>query len=281
MFRPDFSVFSNPEIGSGRVLKNAAGQMFFSLSIGLGVMMTYSSSSASRSTCSAMRSIVCGADTLIAVMAGMAVMPACAAFGVEYGAGPGLLFASMQTVFAHMGSIGNFIGFIFYLLVLIAALTSSISMLELCTAYAVDKQIDKGLTPKRAKHTASVAALVFVAGSLVALDGLGAGVGGAAVETPATLFGLSVHGWNNCSARPVRHGRQGHPHAARCARDDDPHRLGAQARSRAARVRAERLEVPRRRLLQALLQFIVPVLLAFILFCQLIDFFGLKIPGLS
>jgi len=92
---------------------------------------------------------------------------------VEYGAGPGLLCASMQTVFAHMGSIGNFIGFIFYLLVLIAALTSSISMLELCTAYAVDKQIDKGLTPKRAKHTASVAALVFVAGSLVALDGLG------------------------------------------------------------------------------------------------------------
>ena len=60
-------------------------------------------------------------------------------------------------------------------------------MLELCTAYAVDKQLDKGLTPKRAKHTASVAALVFVAGSLVARQNWSAGVSGnAAVETPAT-----------------------------------------------------------------------------------------------
>ena len=174
MFSPDFSVFSNPEIGFGRVLKNAAGQMFFSLSIGLGVMITYGSYLGKQEHLQRNAFIVCGADTLIALMAGMAVMPACAAFGVEYGAGPGLLFASMQTVFSHMGSVGNLIGFLFYLLVLIAALTSSISMLELCTAYAVDKQIDKGLTPKRAKHTASVAALVFVAGSLVALDGLGA-----------------------------------------------------------------------------------------------------------
>ena len=199
MFSPDFSVFSDPNVGFGRVLKNAAGQMFFSLSIGLGVMITYGSYLGKQEHLQRNAFIVCGADTLIALMAGMAVMPACAAFGVEYGAGPGLLFASMQTVFSHMGSVGNLIGFLFYLLVLIAALTSSISMLELCTAYAVDKQIDKGLTPKRAKHTSEVAALVFIAGSLVALDGLGAGVaGGAAVETPATLLGLSVRGWNDC-----------------------------------------------------------------------------------
>ena len=199
MFRPDFSVFSDPNVGFGRVLKNAAGQMFFSLSIGLGVMITYGSYLGKQEHLQRNAFIVCGADTLIALMAGMAVMPACSAFGVEYGAGPGLLFASMQTVFSHMGSVGNLIGFLFYLLVLIAALTSSISMLELCTAYAVDKQIEKGLTPKRAKHTSEVAALVFIAGSLVALDGLGAGVaGGAAVETPATLLGLSVRGWNDC-----------------------------------------------------------------------------------
>ena len=178
MFRPDFSVFSDPNVGFGRVLKNAAGQMFFSLSIGLGVMITYGSYLGKQEHLQRNAFIVCGADTLIALMAGMAVMPACSAFGVEYGAGPGLLFASMQTVFSHMGSVGNLIGFLFYLLVLIAALTSSISMLELCTAYAVDKQIEKGLTPKRAKHTSEVAALVFIAGSLVALDGLGAGVAG-------------------------------------------------------------------------------------------------------
>ena len=229
--------------------------MFFSLSIGLGVMITYGSYLGKQEHLQRNAFIVCGADTLIALMAGMAVMPACSAFGVEYGAGPGLLFASMQTVFSHMGSVGNLIGFLFYLLVLIAALTSSISMLELCTAYAVDKQIEKGLTPKRAKHTSEVAALVFIAGSLVALDGLGAGVaGGAAVETPATLLGLSVRGWNDCWLDLYDMVAEGYPHAARCARDDDPHRLGAQARGRAARMRAERCEIPRGGLFQGLLQ---------------------------
>ena len=257
MFSPDFSVFSNPDIGFGRVLKSAAGQMVFSL-------------------------IVCCADTLIALMAGMAVMPACSAFGVEYGAGPGLLFASMQTVFAHMGSVGNFIGFLFYLLVLIAALTSSISMLELCTAYAVDKQLDKGLTPKRAKHTASVAALVFVAGSLVALDGLGAGVaGGAAVETPATLFGLSVHGWNDCWLDLYDMVAEGilMPLGALVMTI----LIGWVLKPEVVQLECEQSGVKYRAAgyFKVCFKFIVPVLLAFILFCQLIDFFGLKIPGLS
>ena len=282
MFSPDFSVFSNPEIGFGRVLKNAAGQMFFSLSIGLGVMMTYGSYLGKQEHLQRNALIVCGADTLIAVMAGMAVMPACSAFGVEYGAGPGLLFASMQTVFAHMGSIGNFIGFIFYLLVLIAALTSSISMLELCTAYAVDKQIDKGLTPKRAKHTASVAALVFVAGSLVALDGLGAGVaGGAAVETPATLFGLSVHGWNDCWLDLYDMVAEGilMPLGALVMTI----LIGWVLKPEVVQLECEQSGLKYRAAgyFKLCFKFIVPVLLAFILFCQLIDFFGLKIPGLS
>ena len=215
-------------------------------------------------------------------MAGMAVMPACAAFGVEYGAGPGLLFASMQTVFAHMGSIGNFIGFIFYLLVLIAALTSSISMLELCTAYAVDKQIDKGLTPKRAKHTASVAALVFVAGSLVALDGLGAGVaGGAAVETPATLLGLSVRGWNDCWLDLYDMVAEGilMPLGALVMTI----LIGWVLKPEVVQLECEQSGLKYRAAgyFKLCFKFIVPVLLAFILFCQLIDFFGLKIPGLS
>ena len=282
MFSPDFSVFSNPDIGFGRVLKSAAGQMFFSLSIGLGVMMTYGSYLGKQEHLQRNALIVCGADTLIALMAGMAVMPACSAFGVEYGAGPGLLFASMQTVFAHMGSVGNFIGFLFYLLVLIAALTSSISMLELCTAYAVDKQLDKGLTPKRAKHTASVAALVFVAGSLVALDGLGAGVaGGAAVETPATLFGLSVHGWNDCWLDLYDMIAEGilMPLGALVMTI----LIGWVLKPEVVQLECEQSGVKYRAAgyFKVCFKFIVPVLLAFILFCQLIDFFGLKIPGLS
>ncbi len=74
MFRPDFSVFSDPNVGFGRVLKNAAGQMFFSLSIGLGVMITYGSYLGKQEHLQRNAFIVCGADTLIALMAGMAVM---------------------------------------------------------------------------------------------------------------------------------------------------------------------------------------------------------------
>ena len=204
------------------------------------------------------------------------------AFGVEYGAGPGLLFASMQTVFSHMGSVGNLIGFLFYLLVLIAALTSSISMLELCTAYAVDKQIEKGLTPKRAKHTSEVAALVFIAGSLVALDGLGAGVaGGAAVETPATLLGLSVRGWNDCWLDLYDMVAEGilMPLGALVMTI----LIGWVLKPEVVQLECEQSGVKYRAAgyFKVCFKFIVPVLLAFILFCQLTDFFGLNIPGLS
>ena len=277
MFRPDFSVFSDPNVGFGRVLKNAAGQMFFSLSIGLGVMITYGSYLGKQEHLQRNAFIVCGADTLIALMAGMAVMP-CSAFGVEYGAGPGLLFASMQTVFSHMGSVGNLIGFLFYLLVLIAALTSSISMLELCTAYAVDKQIEKGLTPKRAKHTSEVAALVFIAGSLVALDGLGAGVAG---ETPATLLGLSVRGWNDCWLDLYDMVAEGilMPLGALVMTI----LIGWVLKPEVVQLECEQSGVKYRAAgyFKVCFKFIVPVLLAFILFCQLTDFFGLNIPGLS
>ena len=201
---------------------------------------------------------------------------------MEYGAGPGLLFASMQTVFSHMGSVGNLIGFLFYLLVLIAALTSSISMLELCTAYAVDKQIEKGLTPKRAKHTSEVAALVFIAGSLVALDGLGAGVaGGAAVETPATLLGLSVRGWNDCWLDLYDMVAEGilMPLGALVMTI----LIGWVLKPEVVQLECEQSGVKYRAAgyFKVCFKFIVPVLLAFILFCQLTDFFGLNIPGLS
>jgi len=131
----------------------------------------------------------------------MAVMPACAAFGVDYGRGPGLLFASMQTVFANMGSFGNFVGFMFYFLVFIAAVTSSISLLEVCTTYQIDKNIAKGKDPNRKKVSCIYALIIFVIGLPVALDALGSG--GAAVKAPFEILGLTAGGpgyamWNDC-----------------------------------------------------------------------------------
>ena len=201
MFKPDFSVFSNPDIGFFGVLKAAAGQMFFSLSLGMGCMITYGSYLSKGENLQKNSIIIPLADTLIAVMAGMAVMPACAAFGVDYGRGPGLLFVSMQTVFENMGSFGNFVGFMFYFLVFIAAITSSISLLEVCTTFQIDQEIAKGKNPDRAKISCIYAIIIFIIGLPVALDALGSG--GAAVKAPFELLGLTAGGpgyamWNDC-----------------------------------------------------------------------------------
>jgi len=201
MFKPDFSVFSNPDIGFFGVLKSAAGQMFFSLSLGMGCMITYGSYLSKQENLQKNAMIIPIADTIIAVMAGMAVMPACAAFGVDYSRGPGLLFVSMQTVFENMGSFGNFVGFMFYFLVFIAAITSSISLLEVCTTYQIDRNIAKGKDPNRKKVSCVYAIIIFIIGLPVALDALGSG--GAAVMAPFEILGIEAGGpgfamWNDC-----------------------------------------------------------------------------------
>ena len=201
MFKPDFSVFANPEIGFFGVLKAAAGQMFFSLSLGMGCMITYGSYLSKKEDLQKNALIIPLADTLIALMAGMAVMPACAAFGVDYARGPGLLFVSMQTVFENMGSFGNFVGFMFYFLVFIAAVTSSISLLEVCTTFQIDQNIAKGKEPNRKKVTCIYALVIFVIGLPVALDALGSG--GAFMKAPFELLGLTPDSpgfamWNDC-----------------------------------------------------------------------------------
>ncbi len=182
------------------VLKAAAGQMFFSLSLGMGAMITYGSYLQKKESVQKNAVIIIVCDTLVAIMAGMIVMPACAAFlNGEYGGGPGLLFASMQQVFFNMGYVGNIIGFLFYGLVFIAAISSSMSLLEVITSFKVDQNIEAGKAPGRKKYAIIAAVIIFVFCLPVALDALGTGVeNGAPIAYPAELFGIEVKGWNDC-----------------------------------------------------------------------------------
>lgn len=198
MFKPNFAAFS--EIGFMKVLKTAAGQMFFSLSLGMGCMITYGSYLSKSENLEKNAIIIPAADTIFALMAGLAIMPAVGAFmsqgveGISFGQGPGLLFVTLHQVFSvGMGGIvGNLFGFMFYGLVFVAAITSSISLLEVCTAYFIDRKVQKGETANRKKITALVGAVIFIVGIPVCLDGLGAGVaGGATIDIPATVFGMS------------------------------------------------------------------------------------------
>lgn len=202
MFKPNADAFSTPK-DFFDVLKTAAGQMFFSLSVGMGINITFGSYLSKDRSLQRNAVIVPVADTVFALLAGMMILPACAAFGVDYAQGPGLLFASMQKVFLDgMGGMaGNVIGFLFYFLVFIAAITSSIALLEVCTAFIVDKQIDKGKEPKRRSVTAIFVVLIFIIAIPVALDALGSG--GAAIKAPYELMGLTPDSesyalWNDC-----------------------------------------------------------------------------------
>ena len=187
-----------------KVLKTAAGQMFFSLSLGMGAMITYGSYMKKSEKIQRNAVIIVVMDTLAAIMAGMIVMPACYAFlGGETGSGPSLLFKSMQVVFYNMGGfIGDLMGFLFYFLVFIAAISSSMSLLEAISSAKIDANVEKGKAPNRKKAAIMFSVLVLIFALPVALDGIGAGqAGGAVLPTPAELFGMtgdSIRMWNDC-----------------------------------------------------------------------------------
>ena len=172
MFKPNWEAFQ----GAGwiRVLAVAGGQMFFSLSLGMSIMITYGSYIPKEQNLERSALVIPLADTLIAVMAGLATMPAVFATGLEPGAGPGLLFVTLQTVFDSMGAVGPFFGFLMYLLVFIAAITSSISLLEGTVAVVMDRYIEKGKKFNRKTITTVMGISIAVTASLVSMDGLGA-----------------------------------------------------------------------------------------------------------
>ena len=195
MFSPDFSVFSNPEIGFGRVLKNAAGQMFFSLSLGAGVMITYGSYLDKKQDLGKSAMIIVGMDTVVALMAGLCVIPGRFALDPN-GAlgGPELLFITMQNVFDKMGPAGPVFGILFYLLVFFAAISSSISMLEVIVAHFCDKAREKGKGDRRKLYSAIVVVICAALCALVCADGMGSNH-----ISPAELLGLAgakLPGWS-------------------------------------------------------------------------------------
>ena len=177
------------------VLSTAGGQMFFSLSLGMGAMITYGSYLDKKENLEKNAILIVVMDTLVALMAGLCVIPGRFALDPE-GAlgGPSLLFVTMQNVFHKMGAVGPIFGILFYLLVVFAAISSSISLLEVVVAHFVDKAREAGKGDKRKTYTLIAAVAVGVGCILVCADSLGnAGI------APWQLLGLeSYSGWNDC-----------------------------------------------------------------------------------
>ena len=168
------------------VLSTAGGQMFFSLSLGMGAMITYGSYLDKKENLEKNAILIMVMDTLVALMAGLCVIPGRFALDPE-GAlgGPSLLFITMQNVFHKMSAVGPIFGILFYLLVVFAAISSSISLLEVIVAHFVDKARAEGKGDKRKSYTLIAAAAVGLGCILVCADCLGtAGI------APADLLGI-------------------------------------------------------------------------------------------
>ena len=161
------------EAGFFETIKLAGSQMFFSLSLASGCLIAYGSYLSKKENLEKDAVYITIGDTCAALLAGLAVMPACAAYGIEFGAGPGLLFVSMPTIFNEMAG-GAFFAFLFWLLVFFACLSSSIGMMEGGISAILDSRIKAGKSANRFGVTMVMAAWALIGNLMTTLDGLGA-----------------------------------------------------------------------------------------------------------
>ncbi len=161
LVKPDFSKITQSAITS------AMGQAFFSMSLGVGTILTYASYVSKEENLMVSAGGTAVFDLLFALLAGFAVMPAVFAAGIQPGQGPGLLFDTLPYIFSQMTPwVGAAISILFFLSVLVAALTSSISLLEVGVAYLVE---EKGVS--RTKATIGLGAIVWAIGVACSLSG--------------------------------------------------------------------------------------------------------------
>jgi neurotransmitter:Na+ symporter, NSS family len=169
--KPDFSKIT-PE-----VILIALGQAFFSLSLWMGAMLTYGSYLPKEENLISATFYVVLFDTMIALLVGMVIFPAVFAMGMEPAEGPSLVFSVLPAVFSEM-PMGNAVSVVFFILLLIAALTSGISLLEVVVAYFID---EKGWPRKKA---------VLVMGAIIFAMGVPSGLS-FGIWADVKLFGMT------------------------------------------------------------------------------------------
>jgi NSS family neurotransmitter:Na+ symporter len=161
LFQPDFSKITP------KVILEALGQAFFSLSIGMGTLITYGSYINKKENLTNTAVSVTMADTIIAVIAGIAIFPAVFAFGIPPASEEGLVYITLPVIFEQMTG-GYFFSLMFFVLLSVAALTSTISVLEVIVAYMSE---ELNITRKQATFlgTVSVAVLGIFASNSAAV----------------------------------------------------------------------------------------------------------------
>lgn len=134
MFRPDWSSFTDPDVYVG-----AIGQAFFTLSLGMGAMLTYASYLHPDERLTSSAGVIILLDTAFAIVCGLVIFPALFAFGLNPAEGAGLVFVVLPVVFQQLGTVGTIVGAVFFLLVVLSAISSAISLLEVTVAFFINK----------------------------------------------------------------------------------------------------------------------------------------------
>jgi NSS family neurotransmitter:Na+ symporter len=163
LFTPDFGEL---KANAGPAILSAMGQAFFSLSLGMGAIMIYGSYLSSHASIGTNTAIIAGMDTLVAVLAGLAIFPIVFANGLEPGSGPGLIFQTLPVAFGQM-PFGSLFGALFFILLVFAAWTSAISLLEPMVAYLVE---NRGFSRVRASLLAGMTVWLLGIACLLSLN---------------------------------------------------------------------------------------------------------------
>lgn len=159
LLAPDWSALTRPS-----VYLAALGQVFFSLSIGMAVMITFASYTSREHSFPRSAVVICAGDSMFSIVAGLAVFPTVFAFGMNPAAGPELAFITLPQIFLEMPG-GGFTGALFFLFLVALALTSIVSLLEVPVAFAIHR-----LGVARAKATAVIGTATFLLGIPPALS---------------------------------------------------------------------------------------------------------------
>lgn len=178
LLKPDFS-----KVDSG-VFLGALGQAFYSLSIGMGCICTYASYFSRRTNLLNTAVHISLVDTMVAVLAGLMIFPSAFSVGIAPDSGPSLIFMTLpnvfQQAFTHLPLVGYIVSIVFYVLLSLAALTSLISLHEVCTAFFLEE-----FRISRLRGATFVTVIACVVGALCSLS-LGH------TDLQLTIFGKSV-----------------------------------------------------------------------------------------
>lgn len=183
--KPNFKALISSEGGLWETIYAAMGQAFFTLSLGIGSMEIFGSYIDKKYSLTGESLRVIGLDTFVAICAGLIIFPACAAFSVEPGTGPGLVFVSLPNIFNSMGPVaGRIFGAMFFLFMSFAALSTVIAVFENIVAFAMDHF---GWSRKKAVAFNFVALLILSTPAALGMN----------IWKKVQILGLSIDGFED------------------------------------------------------------------------------------